>query len=72
VAAGAVAKVVTSSGLVGAAGTASIGWVIAAAGAGTNNVRVKLTPAVAERRRSRKHRRSMSMLTGNSGCVRTA
>jgi predicted RecA/RadA family phage recombinase len=44
---GAVAKVTPASGLVGAAGTAAIGWVIAAAGAGSTTARVKLTPAVA-------------------------
>ena len=44
---GAVAKVTPATGLVGAAGTAAIGWVIAVAGAGSNTARVKLTPAVA-------------------------
>jgi predicted RecA/RadA family phage recombinase len=45
--AGAVAKVVTSSGLIGVAGTASIGWVLLTAAAGTSVVRVRLCPAVA-------------------------
>jgi predicted RecA/RadA family phage recombinase len=44
---GAVAKVVTSSGLVGVAGTASIGWVVQAAASGSATARVKLTPSVA-------------------------
>jgi predicted RecA/RadA family phage recombinase len=46
-AAGAVAKVTPATGLVGLAGTASIGWVVAAAGSGTSTARVRLTPAVA-------------------------
>lgn len=44
---GAVAKIVTASGLVGLAGTAAIGWVVQAAAAGSTTARVKLTPAVA-------------------------
>jgi predicted RecA/RadA family phage recombinase len=46
-AAGAVAKVTPATGLVGAAGTASIGWVVTAAASGSSTARVKLTPAVA-------------------------
>jgi predicted RecA/RadA family phage recombinase len=47
--AGAVAKVVVTNGVgvVNAAGTAAIGWVVQAAAAGTTTARVKLTPAVA-------------------------
>jgi predicted RecA/RadA family phage recombinase len=43
---GAVAKVIPASGLVAIAGTAAIGWVVAAAAAGSNTARVRLTPAV--------------------------
>jgi hypothetical protein len=45
--AGAVAKVTPATGLVGVAGTAAIGWVVAAAAAGSTTARVRLTPAVA-------------------------
>jgi predicted RecA/RadA family phage recombinase len=44
---GAVAKVTPATGLVGVAGTAAIGWVVAAAAAGATTARVRLTPAVA-------------------------
>jgi hypothetical protein len=48
-AAGAVAKVVVTSGVgvVAAGGTAAIGWVVQAAAAGSTTARVKLMPAVA-------------------------
>jgi predicted RecA/RadA family phage recombinase len=47
--AGAVAKVTVTNGVgvVAAAGTAGIGWVVQAAAAGSTTARVKLTPAVA-------------------------
>jgi predicted RecA/RadA family phage recombinase len=44
---GAVAKVTPATGLVGLAGTAAIGWVVAAAASGASTARVRLTPAVA-------------------------
>jgi predicted RecA/RadA family phage recombinase len=47
--AGAVAKVTVANGVgvVAAAGTAAIGWVVQAAAAGSTTARVKLMPAVA-------------------------
>ena len=46
-AAGALAKVDPATGIVGAAGTKTIGWVVSAAGAGTNTVNVRLVPSAA-------------------------
>ncbi|HEY6343790.1 MAG TPA: DUF2190 family protein [Bryobacteraceae bacterium] len=45
-AAGAIAKVDPATGIVGAAGTKNIGWVVAAAGAGSNTARVRLCPGI--------------------------
>jgi predicted RecA/RadA family phage recombinase len=45
--AGAVAKVTPASGLVGLAGTAAIGWVVAAAASGAATARVRLVPSIA-------------------------
>ena len=44
---GAVAKVTPATGLVGVAGTVSIGLVVEAAAAGASTARVRLTPSVA-------------------------
>jgi hypothetical protein len=44
VATGAIAKVDPATGIVGAAGTKSIGWIVAAAGAGSTTARVRLVP----------------------------
>ena len=44
---GAIAKVDSATGIVGAAGTKSIGWVVAVAGAGSTTARVRLVPAIA-------------------------
>jgi len=46
-AAGAIAKVDPATGIVGAAGTKSIGWIVAAAGAGSTTARVRLVPGIA-------------------------
>ena len=46
-AAGAIAKVDPATGIVGAAGTKSIGWIVAAAGAGSTSARVRLVPGIA-------------------------
>jgi predicted RecA/RadA family phage recombinase len=45
--AGSVAKVTPATGVVGLAGTTSIGWVLTAAGAGTTVARVRLVPCLA-------------------------
>jgi predicted RecA/RadA family phage recombinase len=45
--AGAVAKVVPATGVVSAAGTAAIGWVVQAAAAGAATARVRLVPSIA-------------------------
>jgi predicted RecA/RadA family phage recombinase len=44
---GAVAKVTPATGIVGAAGTAAIGWVVQAAPSGSNTARVRLCPSIA-------------------------
>lgn len=44
---GAIAKVDPDTGIVGAAGTKSIGWIVAAARAGSTTVRVRLVPGIA-------------------------
>lgn len=44
---GDVAKVAAGSGVIAAAGTLGVGWVVQDALAGTTTVRVKLTPSVA-------------------------
>jgi predicted RecA/RadA family phage recombinase len=44
---GDVAKVAAGSGIIAAAGTLGVGWVVQDALAGTTTVRVKLTPSVA-------------------------
>ena len=46
-AAGAIAKVDPATGIVGAAGTKSIGWIVAAAGVGSTTARVRLVPGIA-------------------------
>jgi len=46
-AAGAIAKVDPANGIVGAGGTKSIGWIVAAAGAGSTTARVRLVPGIA-------------------------
>ena len=46
-AAGAIAKVHPATGIAGAAGTQSIGWIVAAAGAGSTTARVRLVPGIA-------------------------
>jgi len=46
-AAGSVAKVTLPSTVLAAAGTSAVGWVLAAAGAGTTTARVRLVPSVA-------------------------
>jgi predicted RecA/RadA family phage recombinase len=46
-AAGAIAKVHPAAGIVGAAGTKSIGWIVAEAGAGSTTARVRLVPGIA-------------------------
>jgi predicted RecA/RadA family phage recombinase len=45
--AGAVAKVTPATGVVGAAGTAAIGWIVQAAAAGSPTARVRLVPSIA-------------------------
>jgi hypothetical protein len=44
---GSIAKCDPATGIVGAAGTHSLGWVLMAAAAGATTVRVKLTPRIA-------------------------
>ena len=46
-AAGAIARVDPATRIVGAAGTKSIGWIVAAAGAGSTTARVRLVPGIA-------------------------
>jgi hypothetical protein len=44
---GAVAKVTPATGLVGVGGTASVGWIVSAAAAGSTTARVRLCPSIA-------------------------
>jgi len=45
--AGSTAKVTPATGVVGAAGTLAIGWIVKAAAAGSTTARVRLTPGIA-------------------------
>ena len=46
VVAGAIAKVDPATGIVGRGRTRSIGWIVAAAGAGSGTARVQLAPGI--------------------------